>query len=65
MDRECKNPVEIPSLPFFASVDKSLVAPAGDGICSEHKEGRVELLEDAIYYSAGNTVNTSGIWSPS
>lgn len=51
------------TLTFFASVDNSLVAPAraGCGTYSAHREGLAELLEDTIYYSAGNTVNASGI----
>lgn len=54
--------MEIPTVQlFFASVDISLVAPAGCGTCSTHREGLAELLEDTIYYSAGNTVNASGI----
>lgn len=57
--------METPSLPSFVSVDKSLVAPAGYGICGGQREGLAELLKDAIYYSTGNTVNGSGTWSSS
>lgn len=45
---------------FFVSVNIMYC-----GTCSAHREGLAGLLEDTIYYSAGNTVNTSGIWSPS
>lgn len=38
-----------------------LVAPAGCGTRSIRRERLEELLEDTIYYSAGNTVNASGI----
>lgn len=52
-------------LAFFVSVVYSLGVPAGCATCSAYREGLAGLLEDTIYYSAGNTVNASGIWSPS